>query len=97
MRKEKQIIGEEISDESIKLFLGVEPATTPPRCTSWSRPIAVCASTTSSASSPSSARAGYDLDARQGNDFVALVSDQRQAVPYIERCGRRAPEPAMRQ
>ncbi len=37
MRKDKkQIIGEEISDESIKLFLGVEPAddTPPPRCTS---------------------------------------------------------------
>lgn len=32
MRKDKkQIIGEEISDESIKLFLGVEPADdTPP-------------------------------------------------------------------
>lgn len=30
--------------------------------------------------------AGYDLDARdaKGNDFVALVADQRQAVPYIE-------------
>lgn len=31
-------------------------------------------------------QAGYDLDARdaKGNDFVALVADQRQAVPYIE-------------
>ncbi|MGV2465721.1 UNVERIFIED_CONTAM: hypothetical protein QO022_45230, partial [Pseudomonas aeruginosa] len=30
--------------------------------------------------------AGYDLDARdaKGNDFVALVADQRQAAPYIE-------------
>ncbi len=30
--------------------------------------------------------AGYDLDARdaKGNDFIALVADQRQAAPYIE-------------
>ncbi len=88
MRKDKkQIIGEEISDESIKLFLGVEPADdTPPslhklikayhglRIDDFERFLTFFR------------EAGYDLDARdaKGNDFVALVADQRQAVPYIE-------------
>lgn len=88
MRKDKkQVIGEEIGDESIKLFLTVEPAdATPPslhklvkayrglRIDDFERFLGFFK------------EAGYDLDARdaQGNDFVALIQDQRQAEPYIE-------------
>ncbi|WPC05967.1 PA4642 family protein [Pseudomonas benzenivorans] len=88
MRKDKkQVIGEEIGDESIKLFLEVEPAdATPPslhklikayrglRIDDFERFLGFFV------------EAGYDLDAKdaQGNDFVALIQDQRQAEPYIE-------------
>ncbi|WP_439886215.1 PA4642 family protein [Pseudomonas sp. MBLB4123] len=87
MRKDKkQVIGEEIGDESIKLFLEVEPAdATPPslhklikayrglRIDDFERFLGFFV------------EAGYDLDAKdaQGNDFVALIQDQRQAEPYI--------------
>ena len=87
MRKDKkQVIGEEIGDESIKLFLAVEPAdTTPPslhklikayrglRIDDFERFVGFFVA------------AGYDLDAKdeQGNDFIALIQDQRQAEPYI--------------
>ncbi|WP_439861037.1 PA4642 family protein [Pseudomonas sp. MBLB4136] len=88
MRKDKkQVIGEEIGDESIKLFLDVEPAdATPPalhklikayrglRIDDFERFVGFFV------------EAGYDLDAKdeQGNDFIALIQDQRQAEPYIE-------------
>lgn len=88
MRKDKkQVIGEEISDESIKLFLQPEPADdTPPslhklikayrglRIDDFERYIGFFI------------EAGYDLRATdaQGRDFIALISDQRQAEPYIE-------------
>lgn len=88
MRKDKkQVIGEEIGDESIKLFLGVEPADdTPPslhklikayrglRIDDFERFVGFFV------------EAGYDLGARdaKGQDFVALIQDQRQAEPYIE-------------
>jgi hypothetical protein len=88
MRKDKkQVIGEEIGDESIKLFLDVEPAdATPPalhklvkayrglRIDDFERFVGFFV------------KAGYDLDAKdeQGNDFIALIQDQRQAEPYIE-------------
>ncbi|MBS7661863.1 PA4642 family protein [Pseudomonas lalucatii] len=88
MRKDKkQVIGEEIGDESIRLFLDVEPAdATPPslhklikayrglRIDDFERFLGFFV------------EAGYDLDAKdaQGNDFVALIQDQRQAEPYIE-------------
>ncbi len=88
MRKDKkQVIGEEISDDSIKLFLAVEPAdATPPslhklikayrglRIDDFERFVTFFVA------------AGYDLNARdeQGNDFIALIQDQRQAEPYIE-------------
>mgnify|MGYP006202632827 CR=1 FL=1 len=83
MRKDKkQVIGEEISDESIKLFLAVEPAdATPPslhklvkayrglRIDDFERFIGFFVA------------AGYDLNAKdaQGNDFIALIQDQRFA------------------
>ncbi|PZP22395.1 PA4642 family protein [Pseudomonas kuykendallii] len=88
MRKDKkQVIGEEIGDESIKLFLEVEPADdTPPslhklvkayrglRVDDFERFVRFFV------------EAGYDLDAKdiQGNDFVALIRDQRMAEAYIE-------------
>ena len=88
MRKDKkQVIGEEISDDSIKLFLAVEPAdATPPslhklvkayrglRIDDFERFVGFFV------------EAGYDLGAKnaKGEDFVALVRDQRNAEPYIE-------------
>ncbi|QTN44335.1 PA4642 family protein [Ectopseudomonas mendocina] len=88
MRKDKkQVIGEEISDDSIKLFLAVEPAdATPPslhklvkayrglRIDDFERFVGLFKAE------------GYDLSATdaQGNDFIALIQDQRNAEPYIE-------------
>lgn len=88
MRKDKkQVIGEEISDDTIKLFLTVEPAdATPPslhklvkayrglRVDDFERFVGFFVA------------AGYDLAAvdAQGNDFVALIQDQRNAEPYID-------------
>ena len=81
------MIGEEISDDSIKLFLAVEPAdATPPslhklvkayrglRVDDFERFVGFFVAE------------GYDLSATdaQGNDFVALIQDQRNAEPYIE-------------
>lgn len=88
MRKDKkQVIGEEISDESIKLFLQPEPADDTPaslhklikayrglRIDDFERFLSFFV------------EAGYDLEARnaQGQDFIDLIADQRQAAPYIE-------------
>ncbi|MDP3814936.1 PA4642 family protein [Pseudomonas sp.] len=88
MRKDKkQVIGEEISDESIKLFLAVEPAdATPPslhklvkayrglRIDDFERFVSFFVA------------AGYDLNAKdaQGHDFIALIQDQRFADAYID-------------
>jgi len=88
MRKDKkQVIGDEIADDSIKLFLQPEPADdTPPslhklikayrglRIDDFERFLGFFVA------------AGYDLDARdaKGQSFIDLVADQRQAKPYIE-------------
>ncbi|WP_375740042.1 PA4642 family protein [Pseudomonas boanensis] len=88
MRKDKkQVIGEEITDDSIKLFLAVEPAdSTPPslhklikayrglRVDDFERFVSFFV------------EAGYDLNAKdeKGNDFIALIQDQRMAEPYID-------------
>ena len=89
MRKDKkQVIGDEISDDYIKSFLQFEPAdgvTSPSlhklvkayrglRIDDFERFVGFFV------------EAGYDLDAKdaQGNDFVALIRDQRMAAPYIE-------------
>ncbi|GAB3474795.1 PA4642 family protein [Azotobacter salinestris] len=89
MRKKdkKQVIGEEIGDEKIRLFLEVEPAdATPPalhklvkayrglRVDDFERFVGFFV------------EAGYDLSTQdaQGRDFVALIQDQRLAEPYIE-------------
>jgi len=89
MRKKdkKQVIGEEISEEKIRLFLAVEPADdTPPalhklikayrglRVDDFERFVGFFV------------EAGYDLAAQdaQGRDFVTLIEDQRLAEPYID-------------
>ncbi len=88
MRKDKkQVVGDEIGDEPIKLFLAFEPAdaTSPSlhklikayrglRADDFARFVGFFQA------------AGYDLNATdaQGNDFVALIQDQRQAGPYID-------------
>lgn len=88
MRKDKkQVIGDAIGDDAIRLFLQPEPADdTPPalhklikayrglRVDDFERFLVFFK------------EAGYDLGATdaQGRDFIALVADQRQAQPYIE-------------
>ncbi|SDH65638.1 PA4642 family protein [Pseudomonas panipatensis] len=88
MRKDKkQVIGEEIGDESIKLFLEVEPADDTPsslhklikayrglRIDDFERFVGFFV------------EAGLDLGAKdaKGQDFIALIQDQRLAEPYIE-------------
>ncbi|ROM80956.1 hypothetical protein BK654_04265 [Pseudomonas brassicacearum] len=88
MRKDKkQVIGDEIGDEQIKLFLNFEPidATSPSlhklikayrglRVDDFERFLTFFV------------EAGYDLNGKdeQGHDFVALIQDQRNAEEYIE-------------
>lgn len=88
MRKDKkQVIGEEISDDMIKVYLAAEPAdATPPalhklikayrglRVDDFERFVGFFSA------------AGLPLDSRDaaGKDFIELIEDQRQAEPYIE-------------
>ncbi|VVN99122.1 PA4642 family protein [Pseudomonas fluorescens] len=88
MRKDKkQVIGDEIGDAQIKLFLDFEPvdATSPSlhklikayrglRIDDFERFLGFFV------------EAGYDLNGKdeQGKDFVALIQDQRHADEYIE-------------
>ena len=88
MRKDKkQVIGEEIGDEPIKLFLSVEPAdATPPslhklvkayrglRVDDFERFVGFFV------------EAGLDLDGKDehGKTFVEQIADQRNAPEYIE-------------
>ncbi|WP_415845504.1 PA4642 family protein [Stutzerimonas zhaodongensis] len=87
MRKDKQkVIGEEVSDQSIKLFLEPEPADDTPRSLhklikayrglrvdDFERFLGFFV------------EAGLDLNAKDanGHDFVDLIADQRRAEPYI--------------
>lgn len=88
MRKDKrQVIGDEIGDEQIKLFLAVEPAdaTSPSlhklikayrglRIDDFERFVGFFV------------EAGYDLGGTdaQGQDFIATIRDQRHAQDYID-------------
>ncbi|NBA94959.1 PA4642 family protein [Pseudomonas sp. R5(2019)] len=88
MRKDKkQVIGDEIGDAQIKLFLEFEPveATSPSlhklikayrglRIDDFERFVGFFL------------EAGYDLNGKDehGNDFVAIIKDQRNAPEYIE-------------
>ncbi|MDF3931602.1 PA4642 family protein [Pseudomonas citronellolis] len=88
MRKDKkQVIGEEIGDESIKLFLEVEPADdTPPSLHKLIKAYRGLRIDDFERFVKFFVEAGYDLAAKdaKGHDFVALIRDQRQAEPYIE-------------
>ena len=88
MRKDKkQVIGEEISDDSIKLFLAVEPAdATPPSLHKLVKAYRGLRIDDFERFLTFFKQAGYDLDVKdaQGRDFVALIQDQRQAEPYVE-------------
>ena len=88
MRKDKkQVIGEEITDESIKLFLAVEPAdSTPPSLHKLVKAYRGLRADDFERFVGFFVEAGYDLAATdaQGKDFIALVQDQRFAEPYIE-------------
>ncbi|WP_016773233.1 PA4642 family protein [Pseudomonas sp. R62] len=88
MRKDKkQVIGDEIGDEQIKLFLDFEPvdATSPSlhklikayrglRIDDFERFLGFFV------------EAGFDVDGKdaQGKTFVELIKDQRNAAEYIE-------------
>ncbi|WP_426160079.1 PA4642 family protein [Pseudomonas sp. TSRC2-2] len=88
MRKDKkQMIGDEIGDEQIKLFLDFEPvdATSPSlhklikayrglRIDDFERFLGFFVA------------AGFDVDGKdeQGKTFVELIKDQRNAADYIE-------------
>ncbi|MBB3104949.1 PA4642 family protein [Azomonas macrocytogenes] len=88
MRKDKkQVIGEELPDEAIKLFLLPEPADdTPPalhklikayrglRVDDFARYLEFFVAQ------------GLDLRTKnaKGESFLDLVGDQRQAAPYVE-------------
>lgn len=88
MRKDKkQIIGEDMTDEAIKVFLNAEPADHTPaplhkilrayhslRLHDFKRFLTFFKA------------AGFPLDSKnaQGKDFIGLVIDQRMAKPYIE-------------
>ncbi|WP_028240667.1 PA4642 family protein [Stutzerimonas azotifigens] len=88
MRKDKkQVIGEEIADESIKLFLQPEPADdTPPSLHKLVKAYRGLRVDDFERFLKFFVEAGYDLDARdaQGRSFIDLIADQRQAAPYIE-------------
>lgn len=88
MRKDKrQVIGDEIGDAQIKLFLDFEPVddTSPSlhklikayrglRVDDFERFLGFFK------------EAGYDFDGKDahGSDFVALIKDQRNAADYID-------------
>ena len=89
MRKDKkQVIGEDISDDAIKVFLNVEPADeqTPPSLHKLLRAYQSLRVGDFERFVGFFQEAGYDLAARdaRGLDFVDHVADHRQAEPYIE-------------
>jgi hypothetical protein len=87
MRKDKkQVIGEDVGDEQIKLFLDVEPGDdTPPSLHKLIKAYRGLRIDDFERFIPFFVEAGYDLEAKDanGNDFVALIQDQRQAEPYV--------------
>lgn len=88
MRKDKkQVIGAEVSDQQIRLFLLPEPADdTPPSLHKLIKAYRGLREHDFARFVELFSEAGYDLAARdaRGHDFIDLVRDQRQATPYIE-------------
>jgi hypothetical protein len=88
MRKDKkQVIGEEISDDKIKLFLAVEPADdTPPSLHKLVKAYRGLRADDFERFVGFFVEAGYDLDIRNeaGQDFIDLIRDHRKAEPYVD-------------
>ncbi|WP_263145263.1 PA4642 family protein [Pseudomonas sp. RIT-PI-AD] len=88
MRKDKQqVIGDEMSDEAVKLFLGVEPADdTPPSLHKLTKAYRGLRIDDFVRFLGFFREAGYDLDAKndKGEDFIASIQAQRNAQPYID-------------
>ena len=88
MRKDKkQVIGEAIADEPIKLFLSVEPAdATPPSLHKLVKAYRGLRIDDFGRFLTFFKEAGYDLDGKdeQGQTFVDIIKDQRNADEYIE-------------
>lgn len=88
MRKDKkQVIGEEMSDDAIRLFLDVEPAdATPPSLHKLIKAYRSLRIDDFERFLTFFKAAGHDLDAKdsKGQDFIALIQDQRLAEPYVE-------------
>jgi hypothetical protein len=88
MRKDKkQVIGDEIGDEQIKLFLNFEPVdATPPSLHKLIKAYRGLRVDDFERFLTFFVEAGYQLDSKDehGNDFIALVRDQRNAEDYIE-------------
>jgi len=88
MRKDKhQVIGEEMTDEQVRLFLAPEPAgATPPALHKLIKAYRGLRLDDFARFVDFFVQEGYDLAAKdaQGRDFAALIEDQRQAAPYIE-------------
>lgn len=88
MRKDKkQVVGEEIDDEQIKLFLEVEPPRndTPAALHKLIKAYRGLRSHDFERFLTFFVQAGFDLRAKnaRGEDFLALIQDQRKAGPYI--------------
>lgn len=88
MRKDKkQIIGDEISEDLIKLFLDVEPADgSSPSLHKLVKAYRGLREHDFERFVGFFVEAGYDLRATdaEGRDFIALIENQRNAEPYIE-------------
>lgn len=88
MRKEKkQIIGEDMSDQAVELFLLPEPADeTPPALYKLVKAYRGLRPHDFERFVERFVAAGFDPSARDaaGRGFAALVGDQRQAQPYLE-------------
>ena len=88
MRKDKkQLIGDEIGDEQIKLFLDFEPVdATSPSLHKLIKAYRGLRIDDFGRFPTFFKEAGYDLDGKdeQGQTFVDIIKDQRNADEYIE-------------
>lgn len=88
MRKDKkQVIGDEIADHQVQMFLNFEPVdATPPALHKLIKAYRGLRPHDFARFLVFFKEAGYDLDARDehGQDFIDLIKDQRYADEYIE-------------
>lgn len=88
MRKDKkQVVGEDISDEQVRLFLDYAPPEdgTPASLHKLIKAYRGLRSDDFERFLKFFVQAGFDLRAKNasGEDFLALIGDQRKAGPYI--------------